>query len=140
MAMTTSHPRGRILFALREAFPGVDDAAFTLINSICCNGGQVSPGDVVSCLVGGEMQLGELLLTVGVDGLGTHSLIALWQRDGAMQADQAWAKFLVSDERVAKVSTADSVDTVFTHRMADDRKSCAIYLPPEVRATKRAVS
>ena len=104
-------PRGRILFALREAFLGVDDAAFTLINITGCNGGQVYPGDVVYCLVDGAVQLGELLLTVGVEGSGLHSLISLWQRDGAMEPAQAWVKFTVSDEHVVKVNTADSVDT-----------------------------
>ena len=95
-------------------------------------------------MVDGEVQLGELLLTVGVKGSGTHSgthsIISLWQVDGAIEPAQAWVKFKVSDEHVVKVNTADSVDTVYTHRMADDRRSCAVYLPPEVRAVKRAAS
>jgi len=140
MAMKTSFPRGRILYALREIFPGVGDAAFTLISGTSCNGGQVCTGDIVSCLVDGAVQLGELLLTVGVKGSGTHSIISLWQVDGAIEPAQAWVKFKVSDEHVVKVNTADSVDTVYTHRMADDRRSCAVYLPPEVRAVKRAAS
>jgi hypothetical protein len=140
MAMKTSFPRGRSLYALREIFPGVDDAAFTLISGTSCNGGQVCTGDIVSCLVDGAVQLGELLLTVGVKGSGTHSIISLWQVDGAIEPAQAWVKFKVSDEHVVKVNTEDSVDTVYTHRMADDRRSCAVYLPPEVRAVKRAAS
>ena len=134
LAMTTSQPRGRILLGLRDAFPGVADAAFTLVNRICGNGGHICPGDVVSCLVDGEVQLGEYLLSVGMDGMGMHSLVALWKCDGALERGQSWVKFAVSDDNVVKVSTTDAIDSVFTHRMAADRRTCVVYFPPEVRA------
>ena len=130
LAFSSARPRGRICWALQEAFPGVDDDAFTLVSDICCNGGRACHGDIVSCLMEGTMELGELLISVAVKDLGMYSLVALWEFEAA--GPDAWVKAKVSDERVVKLETA-SIDTVFTLRMADDRRSAMVFLPPETR-------
>ena len=81
------------------------------------------------------MELGELLISVAVKDLGMYSLVALWEFEAA--GPDAWVKAKVSDERVVKLETA-SIDTVFTLRMADDRRSAMVFLPPETRPTGRA--
>lgn len=131
----TAVPRGRLLIALREVFPDTPDGSLQLLNNISGNGGRICTGDVVSCLHDGRVQLGELLVAVGVHGPGdSHDLFAVvsfWQA-AAMDDDCTWQKWLTSKEHVAVLPLA-KVDTVFTHRMASDGQSCIVFLPFEVR-------
>jgi len=132
LAFSTSHPKGKMFYALRELFPGVADEAFTLHNHLKCNGGQASAGDVVSCLVEGKIEIGELLMTVGVveGSVATlWSILSLWKPRHTDEV--AWATYWV-DDHVVKVHTKN-IDTVCTYRMCDDRQSCAVHLPYELR-------
>ena len=130
---STSRPKGKALYGLREIFPGIADERFTLHNQIKCNGGQADAGDVVSFLFEGSMEICELLVTVGVSegSVATlWSIISLW-RHQSNESDMSWWTFLVSDN-VVKVATRH-VDTVCTYRMSDDRQSCVVHLPYELR-------
>ena len=109
-----------------------------LHSNLKCNGGSASSGDVVSCLVDGAIHAGELLCTVGLRAEGGDaslwSCVALWDTAvsaPSFTADKAigWWTMNVSDDRVAKVP-ASNIDTVFT---SNDKKSCLVYLPYEVR-------
>ena len=129
LSFSTSYPRKRMLPGLRELFPGVADKAFTLHNSIKCNGGQASGGDVVSCLVEGSIEIGELLMTVGMES-ELWSVFSLWEHSN-IDADMTWRTYLVKDN-VVKVQTKH-IDTVCTYRMSGDGKSCVVHLPYELR-------
>ena len=67
-ASNMARPRGKMLIPLREVYPGVADDEFSCLSGIKCNGGSCSPGDVVSFLFEGRIQLGQLLMSVGVHG------------------------------------------------------------------------
>ena len=139
MAFSSSKPRGKMFFALRELFPGVDDASFSLHTDLKCNGGRCCNGDVISCLVDGVLEVGELLMTVGLEDDESSSLfciLSLWARAPTSASDEAmgWVAYAISEERVVKAAAAN-IDTVFTYRMADNGQSCMLYLPCEVRAT-----
>jgi len=118
-----------MLPGLRELFPGVADKAFTLHSHIKCNGGQASGGDVVSCLVEGTIEIGELLMTVGVE-TELWSVFSFWERI-SLDADMTWATYLVKDS-VCKVQTKN-IDTVCTYRMSGDGNTCVVHLPCEMR-------
>lgn len=132
-AHTEAKPTGRLRATLSTIFSGGQD--FLILNQIDCNGGSFSAGDVVSCVLDGRVQLGELLVTVAVQGGPAYCFISLWQPDPA-SIDEDWRNFIVDRENVAQVPLS-LVDTVFTHRMSTTRKSCMVFLPFELRP-KRA--
>ena len=131
-AHTAAQPKGRILATLLEIFPGVDSEDLLVLNNINCNGGSFSAGDVVSCVLDGRVQLGELLVTAAVQHGPAYCFISLWQPDPAA-IDEDWRNFFVSRENVAQVPLS-LVDTVFTYRMSSTRKTCMVFLPFEVRS------
>ena len=132
-AHTEAKPTGRLQRTLSTLFSGCQD--FLILNQIDCNGGSFSAGDVVSCVLDGRVQLGELLVTVAVQGGPAYCFISLWQPDPA-SIDEDWRNFIVDRENVAQVPLP-LVDTVFTHRMSTTRKSCMVFMPFELRP-KRA--
>ena len=94
---------------------------------------------MISCLVDGVLEVGELLMTVGLEDDESSSLfciLSLWARAPTSASDEAmgWVAYAISEERVVKAAAAN-IDTVFTYRMADNGQSCMLYLPCEVRAT-----
>ena len=127
----TAKPRGRMLLPLRELFPAVADKDFVILNDISANGGSINAGDVVSCVIDGHVQLGELLVTAASADGPAYSFISLWQPDPGSK-DSDWRNFIVSREEVTQVPLK-SLDTVFTHRMSTSRQSCMVFTPFEVR-------
>ena len=127
LACSTAYPKKSMLPGLRELFPGV--AELTLHNRVKCNGGQASAGDVVSCLVEGTIEIGKLLMTVGVEN-ELVSVFSLWERSN-MDTDMTWMTLFVKDN-VVKVQTKN-IDTVCTYRMSGDGNSCVVHLPYELR-------
>jgi hypothetical protein len=127
---------GKILIPLRELFPDVDAGNISILNSINGNGGAINAGDVVSCIVGGHAQLGELMVAVGVRRHAgvyeSYCIVSLWQPDPT-SADVVWPKYAVSRENVIAVPL-QHLDTVFTYRMSADLTSCVVYMPLEVRS------
>ena len=127
---------GKILIPLRELFPDVDAGNISILNSISGNGGAINAGDVVSCIVGGHAQLGELMVAVGVRRHAgvyeSYCIVSLWQPDPT-SADVVWPKYAVSRENVIAVPL-QHLDTVFTYRMSADLTSCVVYMPLEVRS------
>ena len=53
-----------MLDVLREIFPGMQHASFSLVNDIKVHGGAANAGDVVTCSFNNCMVIGELLLGV----------------------------------------------------------------------------
>ena len=130
----TASVRGTMLIPLRELFPGVTDDCMTILNAVNGNGGGINSGDVVSCIVDGTMQLGELMISVGIrraDVCESYSIVSLWKPHPESD-DVAWPKYSVSRENV-KLLPLQHLDTVFTHRMSVDRSVCSVYMPLEVR-------
>jgi hypothetical protein len=70
-------------------------------------------------------------MSVGVHDKA-ESLIARWKPAGQLQAMSKWANYIVSGDDVVKVPAA-CIDTVFIWRLSDDRRSCSVYFPAEVR-------
>ena len=62
----TSTPVGRVLHAVHELFPGIPTSAFTVHRELKLNGGQASNDDVVSFMMDGSMNFGQLKLAVGI--------------------------------------------------------------------------
>lgn len=136
MTPSTITPRGKILSALREVFPGVPGEAFTVHSILKCNGGSARSGDVVICSYDETPQVGELLLIVRIAPVGgqpsrLYSLVALWAFTETACAD--WLSFFVSDDSVVKMD-ADCIATSLTYRMAEDRRSALVYIPYEYQA------
>lgn len=119
-----------------ELFPGVDANDMSVLNNINGNGGAINAGDVVSCSIDGQAQLGELMVAVGVRGPAgvyeSYCVVSLWQPHPE-SADVVWPKYAVSRENV-KVVPLQHLDTVFTYRISADRTSCVVYMPLEVRS------
>lgn len=133
MSCRTAEAKGMLKVPLEEVYPGV--SKFFVYNDIRCNGGRCSAGDVVSCIVHGQPQLGQLLVSVAPEVPGSsyviESFVAIWQKDPASH-DPVWCNYFVSGDRVVKVPT-EMIDTVFTCKMSPDSTSCVVFLPPEVR-------
>ena len=131
----TAAPRGAMLIPLREMFPEVCDDDMCILTAVGCNGGSANAGDVVSCLINGEVQLGQLQVAAGVkhpsNGYSSFCIVSLVHPD-PNDIDCTWRKFLVSRENVVMVPLK-CMDTVFTYRMALDHKSCSVFLPFELR-------
>ena len=126
-ATKSAKPTQRMMHILKDIFPG---AELLIVNNVSVNGGKANHGDVVAFFENDEMQVGQLLVTVGVvDTSATVSFVAKWQQD---KLDASWLTCVVSDDDVCQIPT-NTLDTVFTYRMASDRKSCAVHLPPELR-------
>ena len=136
MACSSAPARGKLLIPLKEIY-GSDVGDIVVLNGIRCNGGRCSSGDVVSFLFDGRLQLGELLVTVGINTSTckiVESCIAVWQPiAGSASHDNSWCNYTVSGDNVIKVDTTTSIDTVLTYRMSDDKKKCAVFFPPEIR-------
>ena len=108
----TSFPRGKIFHSLRDMFPGVADGDFTLHNGIKINGGSACVGNVVSFHFDGKVEVGQLLLNVGIESR-VFSFIAIWRLiTGRASTDASIAAYKVSGENVVKVIASD-LDTVF---------------------------
>jgi predicted outer membrane repeat protein len=132
----TAQARGNVLIPLMELFPGVDANDMFVLNNISGNGGAINAGDVVSCSIDGQAQLGELMVAVGVRGPAgayeSYCVVSLWQPHPE-SADVVWPKYAVSRDNV-KVVPLQHMDTVFTYRISADRTSCVVYMPLEVRS------
>ena len=124
-------PRGLMLVPLREMYPGVPDDKFCSISGLKCNGGSCSPGDVVSFFHDGRLQLGQLLICVGINDQA-DAVIARWAQAGVVRDTTKWATYTVSGNDVVKVPAA-SIDTVFIWKLDANQQSCLVYFPFEVR-------
>ena len=65
-AFSTSLPKRKILNALHELFPSIRDCDLTLHPDVTINGGKVKPNDVVCFKWQGDLAVGRLLMTVGI--------------------------------------------------------------------------
>lgn len=126
--------RGIITIPLLEMFPGTSAEDFTVLNGLSGNGGSIDAGDVVSCIHNGTLQLGQLIVAVGLKRAHvheSHAVLALWEPATA-DNDVAWPMFKVSGDNIAVVPLAH-VDTVFVYRLSTDMDYCRVYMPLEVR-------
>ena len=138
-AFSTSLPKRKILNALHELFPSIRDCDFTLHPDVTINGGKVKPNDVVCFKWQGDLAVGRLLMTVGIQRPKTSdkllfSLVSMWEetRDsGRDNPELSMRTFRVTD-RSRKTRTS-SLDTVLTHRMSSDGSVCDVFLPYELR-------
>ena len=129
-ASKTATPTRKLRLLLVDLFPAVDGGDSLLLSGISVNGGRASGGDVVSFRQNGVVQIGELLMSVGVKSTKScFSFIAKWQFE---RANAAWSTFKVSDGDLCKIDS-NLLDTVLLHRRSADNKSCAVYFPPELR-------
>jgi hypothetical protein len=122
---STTMPRGRIFYALNELFPGIPNDCFTLHSQLKLHGGTASTRDIISFAFEGRLEVGRLMLTVGMICGSLAMLYALVEK-------WEFVNLRVRND-VVKVLASD-LDTIFTHRMADDGESCAIWIPHELRA------
>jgi hypothetical protein len=113
---------------LAEIFPGIDASDFQLVSNISLNGGRANKGDVVAFFANGEMEVGELIVSVAADD-AIFCFVAKWQK---IEFEGFWLTCRVSDNDLCKIP-CKYLDTVFTHCMSKQRKSCSVYLPPELR-------
>ena len=124
-----------MLIALNELFPGVQRNNLSILNKILGNGGTISAGDICSCMINGKVQVGELMVSVGVhlpnDEHKAYIVMSLWQPDPHC-SDEEWRRFIVSRENCVMLPL-ECLDTVFTHRMSVDKTSCTIFVPFELR-------
>ena len=131
----SGNARGPILVALRELFPDVHRSNLSILNNILGNGGTISAGDICSCLIDGKVQVGELMVSVGVhlpsDEYKAYIVMSLWQPEPHC-SDEEWRNFIVSRENCVMIPL-ECLDTVFTYRMSVDRTSCVIFVPFELR-------
>ena len=131
---STTLPSGRVFHALRELFPGIPDDCFTLHNQLKLHGGTSTTRDVVSFALGGRVEVGRLMLAVGIN-LGAevvmYALVSKWAFLGD-SADGTLRNLSVRDDLVSVL--ASDLETIFTYRMADDGATCAIHVPHELRA------
>ena len=130
---SASLPRGRIFHELHDLFPGIPDDAFTLHRHLKLHGGSACSGDVVAFSLNGAMDVGRLKLAVGINVEANVMMFAVIEK---------WALMSVSDDRtlhnyqvvddIVCIPTMD-LDTILLHRMVDDGRTCAIFVPWELR-------
>ena len=131
-AFTTSKPTRRMLNIIREQFPDEahDAATITTHREVLANG-RIVTGDIIAYVVDGRLHIGELLINTGfvyADGAATMRSIA-----------SSWAIGKGASEGGINLECRDTImkfDTnglkqSFTHRMAEDRKSCFVLVPHE---------
>lgn len=143
-AFSTSEPRGKQKLLLQELFKNQTD--LTIHNEITINGGGCSPGDCVSFRKDGRIQVGELLLTVGVASRNVagavgkmYCYISEWDliqtAASRPETDSTIRTYQVQDHTV-QIDEGDLL-TVFVHSFSADRMSCTVLLPYECRALAR---
>ena len=134
----TSSPSKAIKLHLEDMFPGVPLDAFTMHTDLSINGGSARNGDMVSFELDGSVQLGELILTVGIN---THeisemvSIVNVWKYivgHASSSADDGSSAQFVKQDQCRKVPTRD-LDTIFTYACNAAGTSCTLLLPYECR-------
>ena len=128
----TSKPSSLALATLRELFPTTPCSDFTLHAGVSCNGGQFSPGDVVTFIVENGLHVGEMIATVGTgndDLESLFSIVSVWVPIGEIDVC-GWRSYKPETQQVRKVPAA-SIDSVLIHCMDD--AVCMVYLPYELR-------
>ena len=131
-AYTTSNPKPHQIPWLQEIFARVPPDSFTLHGEICLNNGRASNGDVVSMRMGDTAEVGELLMTVGINNGDTqerYSIISIWD---FVESSTCTATFRIRDN-TRKVPTK-CLDTVFTHRESRAGAEAMLLVPYECRS------
>ena len=139
-AFTTSYPRKFTWYALQDIFPGVPKERFTLHDHILINGGGARRGDLVSFeALDGSMHIGELLLSVGVQGAHgevaaseLYSFVTRWVHAPKPSDDNALVTYRVVNDPAEQVLTS-RLDTVFTYRMSEKGLFASVMIPCECR-------
>ena len=132
-AYSTSIPKGAIKLMLREMYPDQPIDAVTLHREISLNGGSAVNGDVVSLDFDGKLEVGELVVTVGINRDGEkylESIVSIWEIQAASD-DRTSLSVLVRDNP-RRVPTA-TLHSVFTYHKSDDGHQAMLLIPFECR-------
>jgi hypothetical protein len=132
-----SRPSARSLLVLEDLFPNAAADAFTLHASIAIKNGLAKKGDVVLFSLDGHLEVGEVLMTIGVKGSDAMSLsciISHWETTASAATDDpCYRIFLVQDKAVQVDSSCLECATV--HNVAKNGKHCVVHIPFEYRLT-----
>ena len=118
-------------YVLQDLFPGIALDALQLLSEISVNGGKACPTAVVSFFENGQMQVGRLLLSVGVKSTtsSVHSFISKLEQ---LNFDGPWLMCASSDDKVVQIESK-FLDRVLLKRQSTDAATCSIFLPPELQ-------
>jgi hypothetical protein len=129
-----SRPSARSLLVLEDIFPKVAADAFTLHASIAIKNGLAKKGDVVLFGLDGHLEVGEVLMSIGVKGPDAMSLsciISCWEPLADRTDDPCYRKLLVQDRAVQVAASCLECATV--HNFAKNGKHCVVHIPFEYR-------
>ena len=98
-ATHVAKPTKRMTSYLAEIFPGIDASDFQLVSNISLNGGRANKGDVVAFFANGEMEVGELIVSVAADD-AIFCFVAKWQK---IEFEGFWLTCRVSDNDLCKI-------------------------------------
>jgi uncharacterized ferredoxin-like protein len=93
-----SRPSARSLLALEDLFPNAAADPFTLHVSTAIKNGVAKKGDVVLFSLDGHLEVGEVLMTIGVKGSDAMSLsciISCWETLASAATDDPWYQIFV---------------------------------------------
>lgn len=119
---------------LEDIFPKVAADAFTLHASIAIKNGLAKKGDVVLFGLDGHLEVGEVLMSIGVKGPDAMSLsciISCWEPLADRTDDPCYRKLLVQDRAVQVAASCLECATV--HNFAKNGKHCVVHIPFEYR-------
>ena len=125
-----SKPTGIMRRLVQDLLPDVAPDAISMLSHIAVNGGRASPGDIVAFFQDGELQVGEMLLAVGMQSTTPVStaFIAKWQQ---LDLEGMWLMCRMSDSNVCQIDIK-CLDSVLPYKPASD-STCAVFVPPELR-------
>ena len=129
-AAKESAPRGLLKIIVEDMLPGIAPDAIIMLSDISVNGGRVSPGDVVAFYDGGHLQIGKLLITLGIKSTtaSSTSFVAKWKQ---LALEGMWLMCEMSETDVVQIDTS-FLDSVLLYRPAALSR-CAVFVPAELR-------
>lgn len=130
-AAKESQPAGLMRTVVEDLFPDISVDAIKILSDISLNGGRASSGDVVAFFQDGRMQIGRLLISLGISSTTPtcYSFIANWQQ---IKLDGHWITCTMSDNDVVKIESK-YLDSVLINMQSLAESSCTMFLPPELR-------
>ena len=128
-------PRGQTLHVLAETFPGIPLDQLSLHQEIAVHGGSACNSDVISFGHDGQMQIGELLMSVGIAEHGSragtlYSIVSKWAFD-ADGGDHTCVNMRVLDDPI--VIKTSIIDSVLVYALSLNKETCLVLLSYELQ-------
>ena len=129
-AAAEAKPKALMKTVVEDLLPGIAPDAIIMLSEIAVNGGRACPDDVVAFCENGHLQLGRLLISLGIKSTtaSSTSFVAKWKQ---LALEGMWLMCEMSDNDVVQIDTS-RLDSVLLYRPAALSR-CVVFVPAELR-------